>query len=216
MSEKIKVIMCLSEEHGKRIIEYLEGIGGANSHYTGVSVGLFYGIKDGKIRRFTHSGIFSDAYGKIYENFEIIELPESKPISELEELKQQKAEIEKRIEELEKQEPETFEAILEMLDKGEEYESIYVLNKITEHVDLYHKLKRIEHYVNNKFGGKVDWMDQMDKIGFYYDHQNSQIAYDSPSSFLQEYFFYFISYEARNYFIRVTGEHLVNFFKATH
>lgn len=103
MSEKIKVIKCLSEEHGKRII------------------------------------------------------PEAKPMSELEALKQQKAEIEKRIADLERQ-PETFEGIIEMLDDdnyGLDYESIEELEKISQHSYLYDNLKRIELYVNKRFGGEI-------------------------------------------------------------
>lgn len=223
--------MCLSEEHGKRIIEYLEGIGGSNNNNVrGTARGCLYGIdNNGNIN------CWGTYYVQVNPNFEIIELPEEKPMSELEQLKQQALALEEsfrkvkdaqdkvfsilsdKIAELERQ-PETFEAILEMLDDdvdGLDYESMEELEKISKHSYLYYNLKRIEAYVNKKFGGGIDWNDEKTKYGVFYDHRTGKIDFED-CCYVASSPFAFISEEAYEYFVKVTGEHLVNFFKTTH
>jgi hypothetical protein len=136
-------------------------------------------------------------------------------MSELEELKAKVVEYQKRIEELEKQ-LETFDGIIDLLnDDKSKFESMEETHKILKHGNLYIELKRIELYVNKKFGGRIDWNDEKTKYGVFYDHRTGKIDFEDCSAVASSPFV-FISEEAYNYFIKVTGEHLVNFFKATH
>lgn len=141
-------------------------------------------------------------------------------MTELEELKHQAQTLLQRIYEIEKkqQDSETFEGILEMLESdvdGLEHESIEELEKISQNSYLYERLKRIELYINKKFGGKIDWNNDSRKYGVYYDYESGKINNTSNNVCIQG-LFYLVSDKARKYFIKVAGDKLIEFFKTTH
>jgi len=140
-------------------------------------------------------------------------------MTELEELKQQAQTILNRISELEKKQEvsETFDDILSKLDKSdrEELEMVKDHQKILEHSALYIDLKRIEGYVNRKFGGDINWQGEQDKFYPLYNHSNNEI-YIKRTTCGNRGVFYFNSEEAGRYFIKVTGDKLIEFFKTTH
>lgn len=141
-------------------------------------------------------------------------------MTELEELKQQAQTILNRISELEKKQEvsETFDDILSKLDKSdrEELETVKDHQKILEHSALYKDLKRIEGYVNRKFGGKIDWSnEQQIKFCPWYQSSNGAFGYNEATTAIDSPFA-LISMEAYKYFIKVTGDKLIEFFKTSH
>ena len=137
-------------------------------------------------------------------------------VNEMSVLQKQAEVIEKRIEVLEnkQEEPETFDSILNKLVRND------ILNdeesaRIKSHSKLYEKLKWIEEYVNKKFGGNINWNDEIDKFHPLYNHSSNHI-YVKTTTCGNRGGFYFNSEDVCLYFIQVCKDQLIEFFKTSH